>query len=309
MSIRQVKTAIKLGQREGVGSLAKKAFAYIWKDSLVTPLLRSILGDRFAEKIILFTTCGYWPQIHNPRSFNEKIIHRKLFSNEDLYSTVADKWVVRDYVKSKVGDGVLNEVYHVTDDAKTISFEELPDEFVIKATHASGFNRIVDDSDKEDVEEIKAECERWLSRTYGEAKCEYWYSDIKPRILIERRLHGKTDSIPQDYKFFVFHGEVRLIEVDVNRFSGHRRRMYSRDWEPQQFTYAHPLAPATDPPDNLEEMISIAEKIAGDFEFARVDLYEPSSDQVIFGEITLAPESGHGRFDPVEKDFEIGRYW
>jgi len=88
---------------------------------------------------------GYWPRVAYPQSFNEKIIHRKLYTQEPVYAQVADKWAVRAYVEEKVGDHVLNEVYHVTDDPSTIPFDSLPDKFVIKGTHGSGYVIVVEE--------------------------------------------------------------------------------------------------------------------------------------------------------------------
>ena len=43
----------------------------------------------------------------------------------------------------------------------------------------------------------------------------------KPDIAID---------VPKDYKFFTFNGKVHIIQVDGERFSGHRRSLYDPDW-------------------------------------------------------------------------------
>lgn len=296
-------------QEDGLIELCQSGVRYTLNASPVSPYMRAVLGESLAEKINLYLQAGYWPQLNPPRTFSEKIIHRKLFTNKKLFCTVSDKWAVREYVAQKVGSHVLNEVYHITDDPATIDFDELPKEFVIKATHGSSMSRIVDDKTTADIEQIEKECYNWLSEPFGEILNEYWYQDIEPQIMIERRLHGLNQDIPLDYKFFVFHGEVKLIDVDFNRFNSHKIRFFNKDWEPQDFRVGYPLGEAIDPPEQLDEMIKIAETLADEFEFARVDLYQPSKDEIVFGEITLAPDSGYYSFEPVEKDFEIGSYW
>jgi hypothetical protein len=236
-------------------------------------------------------------------------MYRKLFTDKDLFSTIEDKWNVREYVSERVGDDILKEVYHVTDDPGSIPFDSLPDEFVIKPTHTSGSVILVEENEQLDRESIKAQCREWLDTTYGSIKGEYWYEDVKPQILIEERLRGKDSDIPRDFKLFVFHGRVEYIEVDFDRHSNHTRRFYDRNWEPQDFTLRYPLGPELDKPNQLNEMIDIAETLGEDFEFIRVDLYRTSGRDIAFGELTITPESGGGRFVPRKYDFEFGSLW
>jgi len=295
---------------EGVVGLLKA----VWVTSVyLTPLypgLERILGERLHEKLIRAPRLGYWPDITSPRSFNEKVLHRKLYTNKKLYTTVADKWEVREFVKKIVGDEILNEVYHVTDDPQTIPFEELPDKFVIKATHGCGWNIIVQDKNEEDVDEIRTKCEEWLGQRYGPRQREYWYEDIEPKIIVERFLEGDNGKPPRDHKIYVFNGDAKYTHVDFDRFNDPSRRFFDREWTAMDFQKGGlPLGPKIDKPDHYEEMIATAERLGADFDFARVDLYQPEEDTIIFGEITLAPGSGISLFDPVARDFEFGSYW
>ncbi|GAA1322671.1 ATP-grasp fold amidoligase family protein [Streptomyces sanglieri] len=294
---------------EGILGLIKA----VWVSAIyLTPLyhvLGRILGEERHEQLIRAPRLGYWPNIAAPQTFNEKLLHRKLYTDNDLYALAADKWRVREYVEEKVSDEILNDVYHVTDDPETIPFDELPDRFVIKANHGCGWNIFVDDKDDADYDEIKAQCADWLDTTYGEQKREYWYQEIEPKIIVEKFIEDDKHDVPRDYKFFVFNGRVEYIEVDFDRFTDHSRRFFDRDWTPQEFTLEFPLGPAADEPEQLDEMIEIAETIGEDFEAVRVDLYQPTDDEIIFGEITIAHGSGGERFDPIEYDREFGSYW
>ncbi|WP_285271172.1 ATP-grasp fold amidoligase family protein [Halobacterium salinarum] len=252
---------------------------------------------------------GYWPEIKSPRSFNEKIVHRKLFTDDEVFVKVSDKWLVRDYVARKVGSDILNEVYHVGQNPEDIPFDELPDSFVLKGNHGSGFNRIVEDKARETLSDLKRECSNWLSESYGESKHEYWYSKIDPRIIVENLLSDEEYGIPLDYKFHVFGGKVEYIQVDIDRFGDHTRRMYTQDWEPKDFTLKYPLGPDIPEPEKLDEMISVAQKLGGDFDYVRVDLYQPDGEKIVFGELTLAPGTGHERFTPKRWDFKLGSEW
>ena len=61
-------------------------------------------------------------------------------------------------------------------------------------------------------------------------------------------------------------------------------------------------------PKSLAKMLDAAERMAGAFEFARVDFYEIDGVPK-FGEVTFYPGSGLDRFDPPELDVEIGAMW
>ncbi|MDQ2052696.1 ATP-grasp fold amidoligase family protein [Natronolimnohabitans sp. A-GB9] len=293
----------------GIKGVVINVWLYLLEHSVVAPFVEKLLGKTYHQKLISFPTLGYWPNIRSPRSLNEKIMHRMLFTDKDLYSKVADKWRVREYVNKKVGDQILNDVYYVTDDPETIPFDDLPQKFVIKPTHSCGNVIIVEDKDSINFGDIKESCKIWMNTKYGDNTNEYWYQDIKPQIIIEEYIDSGERKAPLDYKFFVFHGNVQFIQVDFGRFSQHKMTLYSKDWEVLDFKKGYPRGPDLEQPSDLEQMIKIAETLGEDFDFARVDMYNPEEGEIRFGEITLAPGAGHSGFDPVQADFEIGKYW
>lgn len=279
------------------------------QESPISDLISSGLDPIHHRKIVMAPVVGYWPQIRNPRSFNEKIQHRLLLTDDELFTKVADKWKVREYVREKVGDDILNQIYHVTDNPSTIPFEDLPSKFVVKATHGTSWNIVVTDKSEEDFESIKKKCRKWLSHRFGEGTAEYWYPRIEPKIIVEKYIDVEDRKVPLDYKFFVFDGDAKFVHVDLDRMTQHKRRFYEVPWEPMEFTFKYPMARKIEAPPRLNEMIGIAEKLGDDFDFVRVDLYNPSEDVILFGEMTLAPEAGKGRFSPVDWDFKMGSYW
>ncbi len=273
------------------------------------PTVRRLLGKRLHQKLLMYPRAGYWPQIRNPRTFNEKLMHRKLYTDDPRFARVEDKWAVREYVSEQVGEELLPEVYHVTENSETIPFDSLPEEYVIKPTHLSGPVIIVDENETPDPAQIREECRGWLDRTHGTMKGEYWYSEIEPQIMIEERLHGVTSDVPRDFKFYVFHGRVEYVHVDTDRYTEHTRRFYDREWNPQEFELKFSLGPGVSKPESLERMIDVAETLGAEFDFIRVDLYETEHAGVVFGELTVAPGSGGEEFRPVAYDFELGNLW
>ncbi|MDG5821324.1 ATP-grasp fold amidoligase family protein [Natronococcus sp. A-GB7] len=287
-------------------------FNEIWERTVfrskISYILKQAIGKEQHERLGMAPLVGYWPDFENPRSFNEKIAYRKLKTNKSCFSTLSDKYLVREYVKERVGEEYLTDLYHVTDNPETIPFEELPDKFVIKANHSSGRNRIVTNKSDIDTTEIKYECRQWLSEDFDGLR-EYWYTEIKPRITIEEFLDDDLYEVPLDYKFFVFDGEVEYVQVDYGRFGAHTRSIYDNNWEEQPFEYIYPKAPPIDKPDSLEEMIEVAESLADNLNFVRVDLFDVEGGGIYFGEMTFAPEGGTGRFQTKEYDFAVGSHW
>lgn len=275
---------------------------------------RSQLGDTdplkfHLEKLLAATHLGYWPQVRDPRTFNEHVLHRKLCTANRRFAQLEDKWRAREYVKDRIGDWVLPEVYHVTDDAETIPYESLPGEFVVKATHGCGMNQIVEDKSTVYPGDLEAQCEAWLNQTFGKATNEYWYADIPPRILVEEHLQDAAYGTPPDYKFLVFDGTAEYVEVHFDRFGATKNRLFDRQWNAMDVEYDYPVGPAIDEPVRFDEMLDIAETLGTGFDFLRVDLYQPTEHRVVFGEFSIAPAAGRGRFDPIEFDHELGSYW
>ncbi|ELY93031.1 hypothetical protein C482_20191 [Natrialba chahannaoensis JCM 10990] len=296
-------------QDMGVKGAIINTWKYLFQHSPFSSHLEMLLGETYHQKLLAFPALGYWPKIQNPRSVNEKIINRKLYTNNDVFSTVADKYAVREYVSEKVGGHILTDVYHVTDNPESIPFKGLPDQFVIKPTHSCGNVIVVDDKEDVQYSDIISQCETWLDIQYGENTKEYWYSDIPPKIIVEEYINENGRRAPLDYKFFVFGGEPKCIQVDYGRFSQHKMSIYNDEWELMDFKKGYQRAPDIDEPYNLEEMVDIAATLGKEFGFVRVDLYNPRDGVIRFGEMTLAPGGGLSRFDPVQADFELGSYW
>jgi len=303
-----VLSALRRKYREGGITGLSEA---IWRNSLrrspVGSLIEFVFGKTLVEKMVMAPRVGYWPHIREPRSFNEKIMHRKLYTNKEIFAKIADKSSVRSYVRSKIGGNILNEAYDISDSPESIPFDSLPDDFVIKTGNKGVI--VVDDKEKRYNNDIIKECHNSFDKSFGNKKGEYWYSQTNPKFIVEKRLYGAKQPVPLDYKFFVFHGEVKCIQVDYSRFSGHSRRLYQPDWTPLDVELEFPLGPITERPDSLEDMIKISEQLGEDFEFIRVDLYETENNGVVFGELTPAPGNGGEQFNPKEYDFELGKYW
>jgi len=293
---------------EGLSGPLWKIAIHLLIHNHMSPTLKQLLGKELHLKLYMWLMLGYWPNIDEPTTFNEKIAYRKLHSNNSLYSIVEDKYRVREYVSQKVDSQILPELYYVTKNPKTIPFEDLPEEYIIKPNHMAGAVEFIKGS-PDDKDRLQEMAEEWLDTTHNIMKEESWYWEITPRILVEEYLKEEDGAVPSDFKFFVFYGQVQYIQVDTDRFGNHKRRFYDREWNPYEFERGYPLAPKISEPPQLKTMVDIAEKLGEEFDFIRVDLYEIDGDEVVFGEMTVGPASGVGQFDPKKYDYEFGSLW
>jgi hypothetical protein len=278
-----------------------KAIARKYVPRVVRDLIVGIQGHH--------ATHGEYPRLVRPRTFNERILRRKVFDRRPILTQLTDKYAVRHYVAQRLGPEILPAVYSVNSDPAAIPFADLPRPFVVKPTHGSGWVRIIRDKAALDVQELVNTCNLWLGTSYYNRTRERHYRQITPRIMVEEFIDDGSGSAPMDYKFFTFHGKVHLIQIDGFRFTHHRCALYDRDWRDtgarvQLDRFEDPIR---EPP-NLALMLQTAEKLGAGLDFVRVDLYDVGS-RIYFGEMTATPGGGFARFDPPAMDEHLGRLW
>jgi len=248
----------------------------------------------------------------NPRSYSEKVIWRKVYDRNPLFPLLADKHRSREYVLQKLGwqkgREILVPLLFVTDKPEKIPFKDLPEEYIVKPNHGSGWSIIVDPDYPANPRVIVAKCRKWLRKVYGRSKMEWAYSEIRPVILVEKLLKDSDGKIPTDWKFEVINGRVEIVYLLHDRFGSPSEAIYDRDFTRLWICTYRVDAPEIEKPGNFEEMVAIAEELASEVDFLRVDLYNVGG-KIAFGEFTLYPASGLYRYEPVSFDFTIGERW
>lgn len=277
------------------------------RDWAVLRLLRPLPARPFTylSHLWLFR---YPPSFRHPRTFTEHVHAKKLFERDPLFTNTADKYAVREYVAERVGAEHLTRLLAVVDDPADLKLDELPNAFVAKASHGNDATLIVLDKSRLDWDASLKKMRNWLGRNWYRYNKEWAYLNIPPRVIVEEFLDDSGHP-PTDYKFFVFSGKARLIQVDTGRFTRHERNLFDENWRSLALAYRYPRPPSPPPrPDRLPEMLTIAEQLGKDFKFARVDLYQHRG-RVYFGEITHYPGGGSELFEPPEFDEALGELW
>ena len=270
--------------------------------------LAPLMPDSLRLKTHFYWVHKQWPNLSKPVSFSEKLQWRKLHDRRPLLTTFADKVKVRDYVKQTVGEQYLTDLYWVSDDPNTLRFEDLPNKFVLKTNHGTRWNILVPDKTKADRNAAVATLQGWMKDRYPPERCEWGYHDIKPLSFAEEFLMTKEGVVPPDFKFFVFHGKARMIQVDLDRSIHHTRCLYDPDWKLLPVVLGYPSGKGIPRPQNFDALLACAEKLAGNIDFVRVDLYNVDG-RIVFGELTNYPGGGLEDFTPPSFDHELGRWW
>lgn len=266
-----------------------------------------LFGDALYIKMRYRVIFGKSLNLKKPKSFYEKIQWLKLHDRREKYHMMADKYGVRNYVEDKVGSKYLIPLIGHWNAIEEVDEALLPEKFVIKCTHDSQSVRICNDKDDFDFDEIKRDFSKALTIDYSKYGREWAYSGIVPSIIAEELLTDQSGVELKDYKFFCFNGEPKVIQVDYNRFTGHKRRMFSPDWKQLDVKITYPDDPnvVLEKPDKLDEMLEICRKLSADMYFLRVDLY--FNGEIYVGELTFYPGGGFEPIEPYEVDLEWGR--
>lgn len=247
--------------------------------------------------------------LDNPVEFGEKLQWLKLYWHDPLARKCADKYLVREVIKNSIGEDYLNELIGVYERVEDIDYDSLPNKFVLKGTHGSGFNLICDDKETFDWAYAKTFMDRWLHKDYYLKNREWVYKDLKPRIICEKYLsEDNNETALIDYKFYCFNGEVKYCQVIRDRDEDETIDFYDLNWNKMPFNGLRdcPISKKDYPkPINYEKMIELARQLAFDFPFVRVDFYNIEG-RIIFGELTFFPSSGMGHFTPKEWNKKIG---
>lgn len=300
-----IKSTVKRLWPEGYTYLQekKKEIAYLKRKSADPKEYPRLLEKRY------FEITGKKMDINHPVTYSEKIQWLKLYDPNKERSMLADKVAVRAWIKDKIGEKYLIPIYGVYNSFDEIDFSKLPNQFVLKTNHSSGWNMVVKDKNKFDKKKAKKQFDKWMKMDYAFwTEFEPHYSSIIPKIIVEKYMEDESGNLT-DYKFLCFDNKAEFVWVDFDRFSNHKRNVYDMEWNLQpwsQFTYENYLPDGGVPvPNGFEEMKEIANKLCQGFIHVRVDLYNVDG-KIYFGEMTFTNGSGFELLYPIEYEKIIG---
>lgn len=256
----------------------------------------------------------------NPKRFTEKLqLYKLRYRNLEMLRCT-DKYAVRAFVKEKGLEDILIPLIGIFVSPDEIDFDLLPNQFVAKTTDGGGGNQIFICKDKTELNKTVffKTLRDWMKQPKPNKSVgrEWAYQNGLPRrILIEKLLTNPGHYDLPDYKFFCFDGKPAYCQVIGNRFTKETIDFFDMNWNRMPFFGLNPaFGPKAMPsdksftkPTNFEKLKVVAAKLAKDFPFSRIDLYD-AEGKVWFGEVTFYPASGYGVFTPDKWDEKLGSY-
>lgn len=267
-----------------------------------TPAVNRILS----RVIFLFTNWFSWPNLREPKRFNEKLMLLKHApeSSSALRTRVTDKELVKAFVTEQIGEGHIVPTKAVIRSPEVIDSYEFPIPCVVKPTHSSQEVMIFRDR-QPDARERRI-LKYWLWKSYYASSREPNYRGLERKLIVEQVLGGGL-GVVEDVKVLCFRGVPKLIFVIRDKFGGATRDFHLPDgtWVPVEMRHAPSGLPFPHP-DKLSEILSIASRLSRSFEFMRVDFYV-ADGRVLVGELTSFPTNCTVPFKPPSADRTIAR--
>lgn len=247
--------------------------------------------------------------LDNPVTYNEKLQWLKINDHNPAYCQMVDKIEAKKVVADIIGEEHIIPTLGVWNNFDEIDFASLPDQFVLKCSHDSGGVVVCKNKTNLDFQKARKKLEKSLSQNYYWHGREWPYKSIKPRILAEKYMEDESGYELKDYKIFCFHGEPKMIQVDYDRFTSHKRNLYTVDWQYIDASIQYPTDSTRmiPKPQALDEMLLMAKQLSKGYIHVRTDFY-CINEKVYFGEMTFYHESGFAKFQPESFGVTMGNW-
>jgi hypothetical protein len=259
---------------------------------------------------------GRLPNIWKPTRFTEKVVRRKLFDRNPLYSEFSDKYKVRDHIARMVGQDVLVPLVLATKTPSDLFRMTCWAKKVIKPNHGAMMIEIVGDDEPDDTEKLRivSQCESWLKVDFSRRANEYHYSRIDPHILVEEHI-GENGQPPMECKIHCFPqagGAVEvMLQIIAGRFEAPAMAFYlgapTRDAQVRTTGDDPPTIESMDRA-LLERAITYSKTLCRGLDYVRIDwLVTPR--RLYFSEMTFTPGAGLSTSLGPDLDRRLARLW
>lgn len=273
-------------------------------------LYSKVPDDKILKKMFKIWV-GYDLNLSKPITYQEKMQWLKLHDRKDLYTIMADKIKMKDFVSQKIGEKYVVPIIACWDSPKEIEVDKLPNQFVLKCNHNSGTGMyICKDKSSMRIGTIKKNLEKGMKEDYFTYAREWPYKNIERKVFAEKYLENNDGSEITEYKVLCFEGKAKLVELILNRFKGNATQdFYTPDWVKTEI-YENDIPPSDNEfvrPENLSRIIELSEILAEGIHHLRVDWYEVNG-KIYVGELTFFDGGGFSLFYPQKYNEIIGSW-
>ena len=270
-----------------------------------------ISNDELYLRILFFLKQRKVLHLKNPQTFSEKLQWLKLYDRKPEYTTMVDKYAVKEYVANIIGEEYIIPTIGVWDKPEDIDWDSLPDKFVLKTTHGGGNTGVVVCKDKNQLDKSDAikKLNKSMKQDLYKFQREWPYKNVPKKIIAEVYMEDVKTKELRDYKFFAFDGIVKALFIATERGRGNVKfDFFDANFNHLDLIQQHPMSGVEIPkPSCFDQMKDIASKLSVGLPHVRVDLYEVNG-KVYFGEFTFSHHGGVVPFHPKEWDFKFGSW-
>ena len=265
-----------------------------------------LMSDRFhLEMNYLFTKREHL-DLNHPVTFNEKIQWLKIYDRNPLYTRLVDKYLVKDWVKEKIGGDYVIPALARYNSPEEIDLGNLPDQFVLKCNHDSGSVVICKDKAHFDLEAAKRKLAICLQRDTSSYFCEWTYRNVPRLIIAEPFLKEDGYDDLMDYKFFCFDGVPRIMYMSRDHAANATTDFFDMDFNHLPIRMQAPPSPVLpEKPKQFEKLKELASILSQGIPQVRVDFYVVN-ENIYFGEMTFYHCGGMVTVQPYEWNVRMG---
>ena len=253
------------------------------------------IPDKVYLSLIYFLKTKKVMHWKNPVTLNEKLQWLKVYYRNPMDTMLVDKYEVKKYVSNLIGKEYIIPTLGVWSKAEDIEWESLPEKFVLKCTHDSHSVVICKNKEQLDKANVSKFLNSCLNRNLYWLAREWPYKNVKPQIIAEQFISSKDNSELVDYKFYCFDGKPRYFMYSLGEAS-HNPKNHKFDMKMKSIDYLFKKDSTIKEsevqlPVNIDEMISIVNRLAIDRAHVRIDLFNVDGD-IYFGEYTFYSGAG-----------------
>ena len=269
------------------------------------------IPDKMFLKAKFKILMGYPLNLNHPKTFAEKLQWLKLYDRKSVYHQMVDKVDSKVLISSIIGDGYTIPTLGVYDEFEQINWDELPQQFILKATHDSGSYFIVQDKNAIDKQKCKERLYIHWNKDYYNNHREWQYKGLRSRIIAEPLIANPKQL--QEYKFFCFNGEPRLYQTCYDRdksLGGAILNFYDMNCnllDMHDKGHSRISDIKTPKPHDFDKMVEFGRLLSKGMYFLRVDFYEVNG-KLFVGELTLHENAGYCSFEPDQWDYTLGEW-
>lgn len=265
---------------------------------------------------------GVAPDLRTPQLLSERILHRIFFDRDPQLHTFCDKIAAKQWIAGRIGPDRTPRTLAVADSLAALRAQSLPDRWMLKASHGSGWYQLVESTAETLNTTVIEHTQKWLCTDYADSFQEWGYRNLPRRLLAEELLSCAGRQCTE-ISAFCFRGQVRGIRVYRPGYArsillaGQQDRPRTKEcflteaFQPLPIVrpqHDHCPELGTADPHLLEPFLELARELSSTTPFLRVDGYI-SEGGVLVGELTPYPGAGIWLRMPRPWDAWFGAFW